>query len=209
MRMPRYQEMRPSTGAYVAFYCESCNHGFNSNADVGGAVGNQITNALLRQVPLLGSLFGGTAQSIDRDAHWHQVEGQFAECVQCKKVVCRGCHDGRDGRCARCRGEEASRQAQDRMAQVASSMAANMGNVAANIAGGLGALGALGGMGGAAALAFIQCPSCNQQTPRAHNCQACGRAIPETMLRPGRCSKCSSPLMPGARFCPRCGGPAA
>jgi hypothetical protein len=199
MRMPRFQEMRPTSGAYVAFYCESCSASVNSSPDVGGAIGNEIKNALFRQIPLVGAFMGGTSQTIDRDAHWRQVESQFVECAACKKVVCRGCYDASQQKCRSCN---------------AGQMAAAAGGVAANAAAavgmGLGAMaGALGNLGAAAGLAMIECPSCRKQTLRAPNCQQCGQKIPENLIRGSRCSKCGSGMMPGAKFCAKCGGAAA
>jgi hypothetical protein len=198
MRTPRFQEMRPSTGAYVCFYCESCNASVNSSPDVSGALANELKASLLRQIPILGSFFGGTAQAIDRDAHWKQVENQFAECAQCKKVVCRGCYDGAQQRCSRCKGDEHAKVVGARVGEAV----AGMGAAAA----GLGA--ALGGLGNLAQLAFIECPQCKGKTPRAPRCQNCGTAIPETLYKASRCSKCGQGLMPGAKFCPKCGGAA-
>jgi hypothetical protein len=192
MRMPRYQEMRPSTGAYVAFYCESCSASINSTPDIGGAIGTQLKNSLLREIPIIGGFLSGGAQTIDRDAHWRQVQDQFAECAPCKKIVCRGCYDGREQKCSRCRGGE---------------VAGQMGQAAATAVAGFGALAA--SLGGLAAMAFIECPSCKAKTPRAPNCQNCGKPLPQPAGKGGHCSLCNSTLMPGAKFCPKCGGAAA
>jgi hypothetical protein len=192
MRIPRCQEMRPSTGAYVAFYCESCNASINSSPDVGGAIGNQIKNSLLREIPIIGGFLAGTAQGIDRNAHWAQVQDQFTDCAQCSKVVCRGCYDGSQKKCSRCSGN---------------AMAGQAGQVAAAAVAGLGAIAA--GLGGMAAMAFIECPSCKGKTPRAPNCTQCGKPIPGMQRGGARCANCSTPLMPGAKFCAKCGGAAA
>lgn len=192
MRTPRFQEMRPATGAYVTFYCESCSASISSSPDVGGAIGTQLKNSLLREIPIIGGFLGGTAQSIDREAHWRQVEQQFAECGACRKVVCQGCYDGRQQKCARCRGSD---------------VASGLGQVATAAAAGFGALAA--SLGGLAAMAFIECPSCKAKTPRAPNCSHCGKPIPESLYKGGaRCSHCGSGLMPGAKFCAKCGGAA-
>jgi hypothetical protein len=184
--------MRPTTGAYVMFYCESCSASISSSPDVGGAIGNQLKNSLLRQIPIVGGFLGGTAQDVDRNAHWQQVQEQFGECAQCQKVVCRGCYDAQQRKCAPCRGDAVGQK---------------VAAAATGVAAGLGAM--MAGLGGLANMAFIECPSCKGKTPRAPNCQNCGTKIPETMYKASRCSKCGSGLMPGARFCPKCGGPAA
>jgi hypothetical protein len=203
--MPRFQEMRPNTGAYVVFYCESCGTQISSRPDISGALGNQLKNSLLRQIPIIGSFLGGTAQDVDRNAHWQQVQEQFVECATCKKVVCRGCYDERTSKCRSCGAEEMREQVGAQLGQVAGGAAAAAGAAAA----GLGAvLGNIGNLGGLAALAFIECPSCKTKTPRAPNCQSCGKPIPASLYKAAHCSKCGSGLMPGAKFCPKCGGAA-
>ena len=195
MRMPKFQEMRPTTGAYVAFYCENCSSSINSSPDVGGAIGTQLKNSLLRQIPVVGWYLSGTAQDIDRNAHWQQVQEQFGECASCKKVVCRGCYDARQQKCTHCRVDDAAKEVGQKVATAASGVAAGLGAMMA-------------GIGGLAAMAFIDCPSCKAKTPRAPNCQSCGAAIPEALYKGAKCSKCGSGLMPGAKFCPKCGAPA-
>ena len=198
MRMPRFQEMRPTSGAYVMFYCESCSTAINSSPDMGGAITNQIKNSLLRQIPIVGAFMGGSAQQIDRDAHWQQVAGQFTECATCTKVVCRGCYDLPSQKCTKCRGNQAAAAMGSAAAGAAAAMGAGLGAMA----------GALGNLGGLAALAMVECPSCKKQIPRAPVCQQCGQNLPENLLRGSRCTKCQSGIMPGARFCPKCGNPA-
>jgi hypothetical protein len=188
--------MRPTTGAYVMFYCECCGTSINSSPDMGGALTNQLKNSLLRQIPIVGGFLGGTSQEINRDAHWQQVQQQFVECAGCQKVVCRGCYDAPQQKCAKCRGGQA---------------AAAVGNAAAGAAAAIGmGLGAMAGaLGNLGALAMVDCPSCHKQTLRAPVCQQCGQKLPESLVKPSRCSKCGSGMMPGAKFCPKCGGPAA
>jgi hypothetical protein len=194
--MPRFQVMTPSTGAYVMFYCESCNNSISSSPDVGGALANQLKNSLLRQIPIVGGLLMGTGQAVDNAAHWQQVEQQFGECAGCKKIVCRGCYDAQQGKCSRCRVDAAANE-----------VAQKVGNAAAGVAAGFGALAA--GLGGLAAMAFVECPSCKGKTPRAPKCQNCGTSLPDSLYKAAKCSKCGSGLMPGAKFCPKCGGAAA
>jgi hypothetical protein len=180
----------------VAFYCESCSASINSTPDVGGAIGNQLKNSLLREIPIIGGFLAGTAQGIDRDAHWQQVQSQFAECAQCTKVVCRGCYDGRLQKCSHCRGGEVAGQVAGQVGQAATAAVAGFGALAASL-------------GGLAAMAFVECPSCKGKTPRAHNCQNCGKPLPDASVKAAHCSQCNSGLMPGAKFCPKCGGAAA
>lgn len=195
MRMPRFQEMRPTTGAYVMFYCECCGTSISSSPDVGGAVATQLKNSLLRQIPIVGGFLGGTGQQVDRDAHWQQVQAQFAECATCRKVVCQGCYDAPQQKCTKCHVGSATQAAGGAAAGAAAALGLGLGAMA-------------GAIGNLASLAMIECPSCKKQTPRAPMCQQCGQKLPESMLKPSRCSKCGSGLMPGAKFCPKCGSPA-
>jgi len=192
--------MRPTSGAYVTFYCESCSTSISSSPDVGGAIGNQLKNSLLRQIPVVGMFLGGTSQEINRDAHWQQVHDQFAECAGCHKVVCRGCYDVPQQKCSKCKVDPAAAAVGEKMSGAAANAAAAMGM-------GLGAM--AGALGGLANLAMIECPSCKKQTMRAPVCQQCGQKLPENMLRGSKCGKCGSGMMPGAKFCPKCGGPAS
>jgi hypothetical protein len=215
-RMPRYHVMNDGMGPYAVFYCDKCSREYRSQADVTGAikqdVGNRAMRGFLRGIPLVGGIaadaiigedarYSVTMSESQLKSAWGQVADRFYECPTCVQTVCVSCWDAVSGYC----NDDSPRKANIAEAQGEQGGAMLKGFASAFGLGAAleGAMQATKQVANATSATMARCPSDGTLAAAGTKfCPECG--TPMTQPAAALCPKCGTDAK-GAKFCPECG----
>lgn len=214
-RIPRYDVRNDGAGPYAVFYCDTCSREFRSQPNIAKTitqdVGRQAAGGLLRKIPLVGNAVANSVTGEDPrytykltpqqlENAWNEVQVNFRECPNCKRIVCLSDFDTQSGFC---------QEDSPRVNQIAEARGAQAGAALKGLASAFGLDNAVKKVAQAADTAqraSTQLARCPQDgtlaAPGTKFCPECGTAMiqPTAIL----CPKCGADTH-GAKFCPNCG----